>query len=375
MLVEAGIRMKQSVRPNDTISRLGGDEFVLLLCGIASRSDCENTLSRVLEELTLPFDLGNGNIGRISGSIGYTLYPEDDADPDTLLRHADHAMYSSKQAGKNRFQKFDLSTNSRSRANWDALERFKKALAKNEFQLYIQPKISLNTGKIVGAEALIRWIHPNRGVIPPNQFMPLIENQDISLEVGEWVIREGMTLLHRWSQLGLDFPLSVNVSARQLREKDFADRLREIMKDFPHVRPQNLEIEIVESAALDDIGMVSKLIESCRALGVRFSLDDFGTGYSSLTYLKRLSVDVLKIDQSFVRDMLVDDGALSIVSGVIGLARAFRLHTVAEGVESWRHAAKLKALGCYIAQGYAIAYPMPAVEVPQWIEKFNMPNI
>jgi len=173
----------------------------------------------------------------------------------------------------------------------------------------------------------------------------------------------------------LNLPLSVNVSARQLREKYFSQRLAAMLRKFPQVLPQRLEIEIVESAALDDMQKVSMLIAECRALGVHFSLDDFGTGYSSLSYLKRLSVDTLKIDQTFVRDMLADENDLAIVCGVIGLAKAFRNHTVAEGVETWQQAARLKSLGCEIAQGYAIARPMPAEEFPGWVRDFRMPQI
>jgi diguanylate cyclase (GGDEF)-like protein/PAS domain S-box-containing protein len=375
LLVEAGNRMLRCVRANDTVSRLGGDEFVLVLCGISANSDCERTLGRILKEMIIPFDLGDGNLAKVSGSIGYTLYPEDDADPDTLLRHADHAMYSSKQAGKNRFQQFDLKQDARTKANWQVLERMEKALVQEEFRLYIQPKINLNTGQVAGAEALIRWLHPLRGIVPPNEFLPLIENQDIALKVGLWVIREGMNLLNVWHQQGLQLPLSVNVCARQLREHDFTNQLNRILKSFPLVPPNHLEIEIVESAALDDIHKVSKIIENCHKLGVHFSLDDFGTGYSSLTYLKRLSVDTLKIDQSFVRDMLQDESALSIVRGVIALAQAFRRNTVAEGVESWQHATQLKMLGCEIVQGYAIARPMPAEEFPDWVTQFRMPEI
>lgn len=375
LLIEAARRLNGCVRTGDTVARLGGDEFVLLLCGLASRDDCERSLVRVLNELVLPFNLGEGRTGNISGSIGYTLYPDDDADADTLLRHADHAMYAAKQAGKNRFHQFDIKLDNRTKANWGALARIQKALDNGEFRLYIQPKIYLETGQLAGAEALIRWIHPIRGLVPPSEFLPLIEDQDLALTVGEWVIEEGLRLLKGWGEQGLMFPLSLNVSARQLRENDFSQRIAGLLKRFPEVAPERVEIEIVESAALDDMQKVSALIADCRALGLHFSLDDFGTGYSSLTYLKRLAVNTLKIDQSFVRDMLDDESDLAIVRGVIGLAQAFHSHTVAEGVETWPHAASLKALGCEIAQGYAIAKPMPAEDVKQWLEQFQMPKL
>jgi diguanylate cyclase (GGDEF)-like protein/PAS domain S-box-containing protein len=373
LLIEVASRLVRCVRTDDTVARLGGDEFVLLLCGLNSRDDCEHTISRMLEELLLPFSLTEGKVGNISGSIGYTLFPEDAADADTLMRHADHAMYSAKQAGKNRFHRFDLSQSNRTKANWIALARIEKALKQEEFCLYIQPKVNLSTGKVVGAEALIRWLHPVRGLVPPMEFLPLIEDQDIAVDLGEWVIREGMRQMQSWSGQGLQLPLSVNIGARQLREKNFTMRLSAILKNFPDVPPWHLEIEIVESAALDDMHQISMLIDGCQTLGVNFALDDFGTGYSSLTYLKRLSVNTLKIDQSFVRDMLDDGNDLAIVRGVIGLAQAFGSHTVAEGVETWQHASSLLELGCEIAQGYAIAHPMPAAEVAEWVRNFRMP--
>lgn len=375
LLIEAAHRMQHCVRTEDTVSRLGGDEFVLLLGGISNRDDCEVTLRRVLGEMTKPFNIGDTRSICISGSIGYTLFPEDTADADTLLRHADHAMYGAKQSGKNRFHRFDLKQDNRVTANWGALTLIEKALENGEFRLFIQPKVSLLSGQVVGAEALIRWQHPIRGLVYPVEFLALLEKHELSIKLGHWVICEGMRILHGWVEQGIDLTLSVNVSARQLRESDFSSKLAATLQEFQSVPPRQLEIEIVESAALDDISKVSTLIMACRALGVRFSLDDFGTGYSSLTYLNRLAVDTLKIDQTFVRDMLDDDNALAIVRGVIGLARAFNNETVAEGVETWPQAAKLKAMGCGIIQGYAVAKPMPAENFPAWLTQFQMPDL
>jgi len=248
-------------------------------------------------------------------------------------------------------------------------------LERGEFQLYIQPKVRIATGEVQGAEALIRWLHPLRGLIPPSQFLPLLEGQTLMNKLGSWVLREGLALLEQWNTMGIQLPLSVNVDAMQLRDSEFAAQLGQLLAAVPTVPADRLEIEIVESAALDDVQKVSTLIDECHVLGVHFSLDDFGTGYSSLTYLKRLSVDTLKIDQTFVRDMLADDSAMAIVRGVIGLAEAFHSHTVAEGVETWEHAAKLKALGCETIQGYAIARPMPAAQFPAWLSQFAMPDL
>lgn len=375
LLIEVAHRLLTCVRNCDTVARLGGDEFAILLCEISSREHCEITLQRVLKALIAPYHLGNEQITQISGSIGYTLFPFDKVDLDTLLRHADQAMYIAKQAGKNRFQYFDIRDDKRIQANWLALARIDKALQRKEFCLYIQPKINLKTGRVVGAEALIRWVHPLRGLISPAEFLPLIEDNDISIGVGEWVIQEALSLKEQWRAQGLELPLSINVSARQLRQANFSRRLASLLGQYPPLQTGQLEIEIVESAALDDLQKVSRLIAECKALGVNFALDDFGTGYSALTYLKKLSVSTLKIDQSFVRDLLIDESDLAIVRGIIGLAKAFKTDIVAEGVENWQQAACLLEIGCEIAQGHAIAHPMPANEIVNWTRHFHLPNL
>jgi EAL domain-containing protein (putative c-di-GMP-specific phosphodiesterase class I) len=354
---------------------LGGDEFVVVLAGVVIQADCLRSIDRILSSLSKPIDLGDGNMAQISGSVGYTIYPEDDSDPDTLLRHADQAMYTSKQSGKNRAHQFDLKFDTRKKATWIALNRIENGLNQGEFQLYVQPKVDLRTGRVAGGEALIRWLHPIRGLVPPMEFLPLIENHDLSLRVDEWVIREGLILLDDWCKQGLDISLSVNVGARKLRDKDFPKQLAILLKDFPNISPDNFELEIVESVALDDLKAVSTLIDECRTYGLRFSLDDFGTGYSSLTYLKKLEVNTLKIDQTFVRDMLEDESDMAIVRGIIGLAKAFQRETVAEGVETWPHAWQLKQLGCDLIQGYAIARPMPSIDIPSWIDHFKLPEV
>lgn len=375
LLIEVAHRLLSCVRTCDTVARLGGDEFAILLTEISSREQCETTLQRVLSALVAPYLLENEQINQISGSIGYTLFPFDNADSDTLLRHADHAMYTAKQAGKNRFQYFDSRQDIRMKANWLALARLEKAFQRKEFCLYVQPKINLKSGKVVGAEALIRWLHPVRGLMPPAEFLPLIEDNDLSISVGEWVIREALQLMQQWQTQGLLLPLSININAHQLRQENFSARLAAIVGQFPPIAAGQLEIEIVESAALGDLQKVSTLIAECKEFGINFALDDFGTGYSALTYLKRLAVSTLKIDRSFVRDLLINESDLAIVRGVIGLAKAFKTNIVAEGVESWRQAACLLDMGCEIAQGYAIAHPMPTGEVVDWTRQFRLPEL
>ena len=224
----------------------------------------------------------------------------------------------------------------------------------------------MRSGQVVGAEALIRWQHPTKGLLAPGLFLPVIEDDALAVALGEWVIDAALTQIERWHADGLPIPVSVNIGARQLQHPEFVERLRHILAAHPQVNPRCLELEVLETSALQDIAYVSQVIEDCAQIGVTFALDDFGTGYSSLTYLKRLRVTLLKIDQSFVRDMLDDPDDLAILQGVIGLAEAFKHAVIAEGVETVAHGRLLLELGCELAQGYGIARPMSADQLPRW---------
>ncbi|MBP8163299.1 MAG: EAL domain-containing protein, partial [Propionivibrio sp.] len=285
---------------------------------------------------------------------------------DTLLRHADQAMYQAKQAGKNRYHLFDPEHDRQAQTHLESRRHIAQALERREFVLFYQPKVNMRTGEIAGAEALIRWQHPERGLVPPGEFLPLIEGNELIVRVGDWVMDAALAQMSAWQAQGLDLPVSVNIAAHHLQQEDFLERLQAKLNAYPEVPAANLELEVVETAALEGVSRISTLIEDCRSLGVRFSLDDFGTGYSSLTYLRRLPASVLKVDQSFVRDMLWDSEDLAIVEGVIGLAAAFRRTVIAEGVETAEHGELLLRLGCDLAQGYGIARPMPADAVPDW---------
>ena len=229
----------------------------------------------------------------------------------------------------------------------------------------------MTTGELIGAEALVRWRHPERGLLAPAVFLPIIEDHSISEELGEWVIDSALTQIAEWRVAGLDIRVSVNIGARQLLYGNFESRLTELLSGHPDVQPANLLLEILETSALQDITQVSKLMHACRDMGVGFALDDFGTGYSSLTYLKHLPADIVKIDQSFVRDVIDYPDDRTIVQGVIGLAKAFHRDVIAEGVETIMHGEMLLSLGCYLAQGYAIAHPMPAAEIPAWVASWR----
>jgi EAL domain-containing protein (putative c-di-GMP-specific phosphodiesterase class I) len=280
-------------------------------------------------------------------------------------------MYAAKQAGKNRYHLFDPSHDQRVKANQGALRKIDRALSENQFLLFYQPQVDCRRGCVTGAEALIRWRHPVLGMLTPAEFLPLIEQDDLIVTLGEWVIGKALTQIDAWLQQGIDLRVSVNVSARQLHQSAFPARLRAMMAAHSQDIVGRLEMEIVETAALEDINAVADAIDECHALGIRVALDDFGTGFSSLVHLKRLAADVLKIDQAFVADMLEDPEDLAIVEGVVGLANAFKRQVVAEGVETIDHILLLMELGCSVMQGFGLARPMAAEKIPDWLRSFQ----
>lgn len=370
LLVALAERMRQCLREGDTVARLGGDEFVAVLSDQDDRRN-RTLIERLLEALSEPVTLGNQAL-QVSGSIGITYYPQQgDIDADQLLRQADQAMYQAKLAGKNRYHVFDLAQDASLRGRLELLSRIREAHERREFVLFYQPKVNMRTGAVVGAEALIRWQHPERGLLPPLAFLPAIAQQPIEIELGRWVMDSALSQIAHWRAAGLNIPVSVNIAGHHLQQASFVDELRALLRAHPGVPPRFFEIEVLESSALEDIAHVTSVIEACGQLGVGVSLDDFGTGYSSLTYLKRLPADLLKIDQSFVRDMLHDPDDLAILQGVLGLATAFRRQAIAEGVESVEHGQLLLQLGCELAQGYGIARPMPAADLPEWTHRWQ----
>ncbi|MHB1428409.1 MAG: putative bifunctional diguanylate cyclase/phosphodiesterase [Rhodocyclaceae bacterium] len=370
LLVMVAQRFKEHIRAADTVCRLGGDEFVLLLGDLSEIEECTGAIERLLDALARPYPHDPQPL-RITASIGLTIYPFDDADADALMRHADQAMYVAKQSGRNRYHLFDAEQDRQVQARHSNLARLDAALRDNEFVLHYQPKVDMRSGKVVGAEALIRWQHPEEGLLPPSRFLGEIEDSDLAIPLGEWVIATALAQLARWQAAGLKLAISVNISPRHLQVRNFPKRLGELLQQHAQLPPASLELEVVESAALEDVVRVAEIIDACHALGVSFALDDFGTGYSSLSYFKRLHVDVLKIDQSFVRDLLTDDEDHAIVEGVISLTRTFKRQVIAEGVESAEIGAALLQLGCPLAQGYGIAKPMPAADLPGWIANWQ----
>ena len=375
LLVELAGRLRSALRSreqwSDSAARLGGDEFVLLLRA-GTLEEARLAVERVLRVVSQPYvvDPAQDPV-QVTASMGLTIYPIDRSDADTLLRHADHAMYGAKQRGRNGYEFFDPEQRRRTEERALAIGRIQEALDQQELVLHYQPKVDMRSGRVHGFEALLRWDHPSQGLIAPSQFLPLIEHTGLSSRIGDWVIAQALDHLSSWRRKGLEFSVSVNVSARHLQEPDFSQRLAELLARHAQPLASWLEIEITESAAHADIEATSALLARCRTLGVRFALDDFGTGYSTLTYLKRLPVDVLKIDRSFVHQMLEDPQDRAIVEGVIGLAGTFGCTVVAEGVESPAQARALLDMGCALGQGNGIAAPMQAAQVGDWIQHYR----
>ncbi|MGF6487414.1 putative bifunctional diguanylate cyclase/phosphodiesterase [Pseudomonas frederiksbergensis] len=373
LLVEVAKRLRDIVRGEDVVARLAGDEFVLVLRYVRDLQELRAALNRVLGAISAPYTLHGKDIN-VFASIGVTLFPHDNEDAETLLRHADQAMYVAKQSGRNRFHLFDVSRDQEVKATHQTVERVRQALAAGELRLHFQPKVNMRRGVVVGFEALLRWEHPQNGMVPPREFLPLVEDTDLIIDIGEWVMDQVLSQLHRWQQAGQGWPVSINIAARHFQRADFVERLRQVLARHAQVAPQMLDLEIVESVAIENIQHVSACLQACQALGVQFSLGDFGTGYSSLSYLKRLRTQTIKIDKSFVRDILNDRDDLALTTAVIGLARAFGRQVIAEGLESVEHGELLLRLGCEVAQGYFISRPMPPAEVPAWVAGFIAPS-
>lgn len=362
--------LQLALRGGDTLARIGGDEFVSVIEGLDSVEDSHLVLKRLLDAASTDLEVG-GKYLKVTASIGVTFYPQKDCSPDQLLRQADQAMYQAKQLGKNCFHIFDVERDFAAKHKIEEIERVRLALKNEEFVLFYQPQIDLLSKQVIGVEALIRWNHPERGILSPIHFLHIVDQDILGIEMGEWVVKTALEQLEEWRSSELEIPISVNISPMELQHPNFVSRLELLLEQFPDGIANNLEFEILESSALDDIDLASNVIADCKRLGIAFSIDDFGTGYSSLTYLKKIPAKYLKIDQSFVRDMLIDTDDCTIIKGIIELSKAFNLKVIAEGVETPSHGEALLSLGCLLAQGYGIAKPMPASELPGWLSGWN----
>tara|TARA_R110002073_G_scaffold5521_5_gene33977 strand:+ start:12480 stop:15800 length:3321 start_codon:yes stop_codon:yes gene_type:complete len=371
LLISVSERITSILRESDSISRQGGDEFILLLGNVHTINQIEKLMDRLLFCVTQPYFI-EGKYLSISVSAGITIYPSDNADLDTLIRHADQAMYKAKLEGKCSYNFYNLEEDQKTIIKHHHLQEIKDALANKQFSLFYQPKVSMDTGHIYGVEALIRWNKPNVGLVPPLEFLPIIEGTNVDIQLGEWVINNALEQAEDWLKLGLDLELSINISPHHLLSDVFFPQLEAALVKHPSINIERLQIEILESVVISDVTKVAEVMTRCKnTLGINFSLDDFGTGYSTLSHLRNLPANTIKIDQSFVRNILQDNGDYSIIDGVIGLANSFGRNIIAEGVETDEHGLMLLLMGCKDAQGFGIAKPMAAEDIPEWIARYT----
>jgi diguanylate cyclase (GGDEF)-like protein len=349
-----------------TLSRLGGDEFTVIAERIGSAEDAAHIARRMLDALTSPFVIGDQEIV-ISASIGISMYPTDDVDIDTLIRHTDMAMYRSKSLGRGIYSFFSDDLTAAVTARMSLEGNLRRAVERQEFVLHFQPKAELRSGKVSGVEALLRWQRPGHGLVPPDRFVGVLEDTGMILPVGAWVIRAACKQLAAWDRMGLPpIRLAVNLSARQFRHLYLASLVQDSLREND-IDPKRLEIELTESLLMEDNENTQAMLDSFRRLGVRLAIDDFGTGHSSLSYLKRFSVDTLKIDRSFVQSLPDSGEDMAIAAAVIALGRSMKMSVVAEGVESQSQAQALRELGCDEIQGYLLGRPMPGADFAAWM--------
>jgi diguanylate cyclase (GGDEF)-like protein len=360
-------RLVHCVRGSDTVSRQGGDEFVVLLSELAQPEDAAITARRLLQAVAEAHSIDQHDL-HVTTCIGVSIYPDDGFDAETLIKNADTAMYQAKENGRQSYQFFKPAMNVRAVERQSIEENLRRALERNEFALHYQPKISLRTGAITGAEALIRWTHPIRGPVSPAQFIPVAEDCGLILPIGQWVLREACKQARAWVDAGLPLgSMAVNISAMEFRDDSFLESVFAILSETG-LDPRSLELELTESVLMKRAESAASVLKSLRARGVQLAVDDFGTGYSSLSYLRKFPIDALKIDQSFVRQITTAPDETTIVTAVISMGRSLKLRVVAEGVETQEELAFLQAHQCDEAQGYFFSRPVVAQQFAKLLE-------
>lgn len=360
LLQSVASRLQDNLRDNDMLSRHSGDEFLIILNNVHSNDDIASICERIVESFQNPLNVGT-HILSSSVSIGISVYPLEGDDFDALVRKADIAMHKAKELGKNMFCFFESAMNEETIEYFHILNDMKHAIANQEFILHYQPQIDIKNKKIMGAEALIRWVHPTQGIIAPSKFIPIAENSGLIIKIGEWVIKEACKQAMLWHQQGVAIVVAVNISTVQFKRGNLEEIVRDALLSSG-LPPQFFELELTESAMMYDTDKIRMTIQNLKALGVKLSIDDFGTGYSSLSYLKKFAVDKLKIDQSFIKNLLDNQEDAAIVKAVIQMAKSLNLKTIAEGVEDGETLDALHGHGCDEVQGFHFARPMPVEE-------------
>ncbi len=354
-------RLKDVTRESDTIARIGGDEFIVLLSGIEGSNDAARVAKKITESTKEPFTLEN-RLLNITASIGISIYPDDGTDYDTLIKNADTAMYRAKEVGRDTYQFFTQEMNDRVFERLSMENNLRRAIERKEFTLHYQPQVNIETGEIIGMEALIRWQHPEMGLVQPARFIHIAEDSGLIVPIGEWVLRTACRQNRKWQKAGLPaVPMAVNLAAIQFRQENLLDTVKKAVRDTD-IDPQYLELELTERAVMRNVEDAVAIMQEMKAMGLKLTIDDFGTGYSSLSYLKRFPIDKLKIDQSFVRDITVDPNDAAITLAIISMAHSLGLKVIAEGVETAEQLAFLREHGCDEIQGYYFSKPLPADE-------------
>ncbi len=367
LLRQVANRLRSSVRESDTIARLGGDEFMVVLEGGHRVEHASAVAEKIIAEISQPIIIEDGE-HHVTASIGIAVYPLDGDEVDELLKDADIAMYSAKEAGRNTYQYFTSELRAKTAERLFLVDSLRKALARDDqLRLVYQPKIDMRTGAILGLEALLRWNHPELGSIPPGRFIPLAEESDLIVALGDWVIQETCRQAREWRRQGLaELRISVNVSSRQFRQGDLVETVVGAI-EAAGLDPGMLELELTEGTLVEDTERARRVLERLRDSGIKVSVDDFGTGYSSLSYLKRFPIDALKIDRSFISDITDDADDAAISEAIINMGRSLNLEVIAEGVETTRQRDFLLSLGCDLAQGFLYSRPLDADKVAPFV--------
>jgi diguanylate cyclase (GGDEF)-like protein len=370
MLIIQADRLNKSIRSGDTVARYGGDEFVIVVSNLEKPEDAATVAHNIQELVSRPFSIDGHEFG-ITCSIGISLYPKDGLDVDTLLKNADAAMYRAKEQSRNSFQFYTSEINDRVVERMVIERHLRHALEMGELEMHFQPQVELGSGRIVGVEALLRWHSPDLGTVPPDRFIPLAEETGLIVPIGDWVLKTCCQQNKAWQAAGLTpLTISVNISARQLQKKDLSAVIAGILQESG-LEPRFLELEIVESMVMKDVESSMAIMKELKGLGIQLAMDDFGTGYSSLSYLKRFPFDKLKIDLSFVRDIMTDPESAAIARAIIAMAHNLNLRAIAEGVETEEQLKYLRLHGCDEIQGYYVSQPVNAREFEELLRKDN----